>query len=166
MRINYPPADSNGVVNYKNANPVKIYWTLPDYLYVNKQDRVRAVLWDHNTQEWSDQYVDNLEFDHKTKQMTVSVLTIAPMAYYVPKNIDFPYKHFKIRCKSDEVAILDVQTRRMNMRFEITSGYVYLRDRTEPELQHLVDEPFEPSDLLFELQRCGINLLPEDEDAA
>jgi len=88
------------------------------------------------------------------------------MAYQVPKNIDFPYKNFKIRCISDEIAILDVQTRRMNLRFEITSGYVYLRDRKEPELQHFVDEPFEPSDLLFELQRCGINLLPEDEDAA
>lgn len=34
-----------------------------------------------------------------------------------------------------------------------------------PELSHLVDKEFHPGILLLELSKCGIHLLPQDEDA-
>jgi len=34
-----------------------------------------------------------------------------------------------------------------------------------PELQHLNNVEFQPGFLLLELQKCGINLMPRDEDA-
>jgi len=34
-----------------------------------------------------------------------------------------------------------------------------------PELKHLNNKDFHPGFLLLELKKCGINLLPRDEDA-
>ena len=53
----------------------------------------------------------------------------------------------------------------MSLRFEVTAGKVFLRDKTEPELAHLVDKPLDPTELLYQLRKSGINLQPSDEDA-
>jgi len=53
----------------------------------------------------------------------------------------------------------------MGLRFEVTAGKVFLRNKTEPELEHIVDKPFDPTELLYLLRKSGINLLPVDEDA-
>ena len=36
----------------------------------------------------------------------------------------------------------------------------------QPQLQHLLNKAFHPSILLMELSKCGIHMIPEDEDAA
>lgn len=64
-----------------------------------------------------------------------------------------------------ESIIVDIVGRRMSLRFEITSGKVFLRDRNEPELAHLVNKPMEPAELLLKLQKSGINFLPCNDDA-
>ena len=70
-----------------------------------------------------------------------------------------------MRCVGPEKAILDVKTKRIEIRFEITSGGVYLRGREEPEFKHIVDKLLSPGVLLKELYNCGVNLLPVVEDA-
>jgi len=40
-----------------------------------------------------------------------------------------------------------------------------LIDNKIPELNHLADHQFEPGYLLEELSKCGIHLIPRDEDA-
>jgi cancer susceptibility candidate protein 1 len=162
----YPMPNANGVVDYSNTNPVRIYWVLPSYLYVNERDTIKAVLWDKEKCQWSNEHVDDVRYNWETKALTASVLELAPLALYMPRNVDYPYKSWKVRCVDNDMAILDVVGRRLNLTFEVTPGFVVLRNRTEPELAHIVDKPFEPSNLLFEMRRCGINLLPEDEDAA
>lgn len=56
-------------------------------------------------------------------------------------------------------------TKRTNITFEIGAGYAKLVDREDAELKHLVGKEFAPGFLLLELQKCGINLLPINEDA-
>ena len=152
------------MINYQNATPVRIFWHLPSYQYVRTTDTIKVVLWDKREQKWSTEHVDDASLDFENRILNVAVVELAPLAYIQPKNTDFPYQSWKIRCTGDECAILDIEGKRLSLRFEITPGYVYLRNRDEPCLAHIVDKAWLPSDLLYELQKCGINLLPTDED--
>lgn len=45
-KINYPPFDINGQLNFQNAQPVKIIYGLPNYVYIHPTDPIRIALWD------------------------------------------------------------------------------------------------------------------------
>ena len=175
----YPAPDANGVVSYQAAYPMRIYYTLPPYLYIGVSDKIKVVLWDKTQNCWNTERIEELKFDFDSKMLTVSTQEVAPQAFCQERAIDFPYKSWKIRRISNQLKyqpnptvdqkydsiILDLECKRMSLRFEITYAKVYLRNKTEPELKHIVDKPFDPSDILYELHKSGINLLPCDEDA-
>ena len=51
------------------------------------------------------------------------------------------------------------------MNIEIHPLFVKLVQMDEDELQHLVNKEMHPGILLMELSKCGIHMLPDDEDA-
>lgn len=51
------------------------------------------------------------------------------------------------------------------MNIEISPLCVKLVEMDQPELKHLVGKEMHAGILLFELTKCGIHLMPEDEDA-
>ena len=51
------------------------------------------------------------------------------------------------------------------MKFEIGSGFVKLKKMIDREFAHLYEKEYEPAQLLYELYRCGVNLMPVDHDA-
>lgn len=61
--------------------------------------------------------------------------------------------------------MLDLWTKRLKLVFEIGPLYLKLVRCEEPELQHLCDKEFSPGYLLLELSKCGIHMMPRDEDA-
>lgn len=61
--------------------------------------------------------------------------------------------------------ILDIETKRMTLVFEIGGDYVKMLEPDVPELKHIVGEEMAPGTLLHELQRSGIHLMPVPEDA-
>lgn len=73
---------------------------------------------------------------------------LAPMAYLQDRCTDYPYTSWKLRCIEDEKAILDIEGKRMNITFEIGSGYCMLIERDEEELKHLIGKKMEPGVLL------------------
>ena len=80
---------------------------------------------------------------------------------------DFPYQSWKLRCIDDSTALLDLETKRLMMCFEITPLQLKLVKCDEPALAHLNDKDgLTPGYLLQELSKCGIMLMPRDEDAA
>ena len=70
-----------------------------------------------------------------------------------------------MRCIDPDTALLDLHTKRMKLIFEIGAVYVKLVECSIPELSHLVDKEFTPGFLLKELSKCGVHLMPKDEDA-
>ena len=61
--------------------------------------------------------------------------------------------------------MLDLKTKRLNLVFEISPLQLKLVKCQEPALAHLVDqEGMSPGYLLQELAKCGIHLMPRDED--
>lgn len=179
QKNNYPVPDSTGVINYQSITPVKVHYTLPKYVYIGVNDKIKVALWDETKEEWATEHIEDVKIDYDKKTLTISTLELAPMAFVQERAIDFPYKSWKIRRTSTESTfqprpdnpakydsiIVDIEGKRMPLRFEVTAGKVFLRLKTEPELAHVVDKPFEPTELLYLLRKAGINLLPVDEDA-
>jgi hypothetical protein len=60
---------------------------------------------------------------------------------------------------------MDIETKRITLSFEIGAGYARLIERNDSELKDIVNVKFSPGRLLLELSKCGIHLLPVDEDA-
>ena len=54
-------------------------------------------------------------------------ILLAPLAFICSRCLDYPYNGWHIRCVAPEKAILDIRTRRIDIRFEIVKGFVYLR---------------------------------------
>jgi len=92
-------------------------------------------------------------------------MKLAPMAFLQSRCSDYPYKKWKLRCIANDKAILDIETKRLTLSFEISSMYVKLIERTDSELKDLTDVELSPGFLLLELSKCGIHLMPVDEDA-
>lgn len=63
--------------------------------------------------------------------------------------------------------MLTIKTRRqIELFIEINSLSVRLIECSFKELSHIVNKEFSAGMLLKELSKCGIHLLPEDDDAA
>ena len=86
------------------------------------------------------------------------------MALLLPRCTEYPYKSWKLRCVDEEKAIMDIETKRLSLSFEIGPNYAMLIERKEPEFAHLINKQFSPGYLLIELARCGVLLMPKDDD--
>ena len=79
---------------------------------------------------------------------------------------DFPYRSWKFRCIDNDVALLDLETKRLNLVFEVSPLQLKLIDCDEPALAHLSGKDgFSPGYLLQEMAKCGLLLMPRNEDA-
>jgi len=163
-KIQYPSPDSTGPLSYQHASPVKVLYTLPSYVYLTPNDTLRVAAWDPKN-GWTPDNIDEIKYDFEKKLLTFSSLRLAPLALVQDRCTDYPYASWELRCVEEQKAILDIKGKRQNLRFEIGPSYVMLKNRTEPELSHIVNKKFAPGVLLKELYRCGINLLPVDQDA-
>ena len=106
-----------------------------------------------------------MTYDHNKKEISFKTYTLKPHAFLTTRCLDYPYNGWHLRCVAPEKAILDIKTKRIDIRFEIHAGCVYLRGREEPEFKHITDKKLTPGKLLKELYNCGVNLLPVVEDA-
>lgn len=88
------------------------------------------------------------------------------MAMLQSRCTDYPYQSWKLRCIDNDVALLDLETKRLKLVFEISPLQLKLVNCDEESLAHLNDKDgFTPGYLLQELAKCGILLMPRNEDA-
>jgi len=159
--IPYP--DPNAAVQ---TEAVACVYELPSYVFITDNDENKLGVWDDATDEWSTDYIEDLEYKKKERQLNFNTRKFAPIAYLQSKITDFPYDSWYIRCVKDKVALLSIVTKRININIEIHSLFVKLVDMEQPEFAHIVNKELHPGMLLMELKKCGIHMLPEDADAA
>lgn len=147
------------------TDPISITYNLPDYVYTTENDDVKVAVWDEKEQVWQTELIDDILYDRTARKLEFTTRKLAQMAYLQSRCTDYPYKKWKLRCVENEKAILDIETKRLNLTFEIGPDYLMLIEKTDPEFRELVNKPLEPGYLLMELSKCGIHLLPVDEDA-
>ena len=90
-------------------------------------------------------------------------IRLAPMALLMTRSTDFPYEEWFLRATANNKARLDVKGKRLNFPFFIEDNKVML-DLEIPEFSHMNRVACKPNEILFELQRCGILIMPEDRD--
>lgn len=124
-------------------------------------------VWDSAKSEWSTDYIafGKEESKKDNRQILFTTTKFAPMAMLQSRCMDYPYQNWKLRCTAEDLAVLDLYTKRIMLRFEISPLTIKLVDCDIPELKHLNGVSHHPGYLLLELQKCGINLMPRDEDA-
>lgn len=152
------PNETSGV----NATPVKTTFVLPPYVYVHEEDVIRVGYWDEG--KWTTDSIDNLKYEPETRTLSFATPKIAPLAFLQDRAVDYPYQGWSLRSVASNEAIFDLEGKRLSLKFKIGAGYVELLNRDEPELAHLKGVRVAPGVLLQRLARCGINLMPDDED--
>lgn len=155
-------------------DPIQIQFMLPEYVFVAESDDIRVGVWDEKSRSWSTAEIDDLQLDKTSRKLEFTTKKLAQMAFLQSRCTDYPYKRWKLRCVENQKAILDIETRRgLPLTFEIGEEYLKLLVEPEaegspevfPELRHLKNKEFLPGYLLLELSKCGIHLLPRNEDA-
>jgi hypothetical protein len=137
---------------------------LPEYVFVGEEDSLKVALWDTKTNEWTVEGIEEVKLDESKLHLEFRTTRLAPLAFVIDRCVDCPYTSWYMRCTAIDKAILDLVTKRKCFTFEITPGKVRLIDTANPVLAHIVAKPFPPGLLLFELLKCGINLMPHDKD--
>jgi len=140
------------------------------------------------TGHWSTEHISEVSFDENTRKVSFYTLRLGYFSVTQPKSLEFPYSYWIMRPKfpGGEVE-LQIKTTRYEALFRINNDGVTMMGPALPELMGSIlfegDAPPLPEDseeemaervrrvyhdpvkLLLELRACGINLLPEDEDA-
>jgi len=152
--------------NSQSGESMNLQYTLPQSVWISENPEIRVALWDEATESFSSEQIDKLMFDKQARTLTFHTVKLAPFAFLQTRITDYPYKSWDLRCVENDVAMVTVETQRTTFTFEVGVNYACLINRDDPELQHIVGNKWEPGYLLLELQKCGINLLPIDDDAA
>lgn len=148
----------------QQTDSISIKFTIPNYVYIDEsRENIEVGWWDEENKVW--QLEENEMKINKTSHLVIFQTTrLAPFAYLQSRCTDYPYESWKLRCIAPDVAIFDIQGKRINLTFEIGEDYVMLIEKDEPELKHLVNQKMSPGMVLKNLSRCGIHLLPDDRD--
>ena len=158
--IPYPDPTSTA-----QTDDVKATYKLAEYVFTTEKDEIHIGVWDEELNKWSMDYISDLQFDRQKRELEFSTRKFGPFAYLQLKTTDFPYDSWYIRCIGENRALLSILTKRIQIRIEIHPLFVKIVENEHPELQFLVDKEMHPGMLLMELSKCGIHMLPDDEDA-
>lgn len=147
---------------------VEIKFTLPETIYMSEDTaEVKIAIWDQNQEQWTHEHTGEVAaFNFAERRILFTTLKFAPMAMLQSRCTDYPYQSWKLRCIENTTALLDLQTKRLNLCFEISPLQLKLIKCDEPSLAHISNKDgFTPGYLLEELAKCGILLMPRNEDA-
>lgn len=151
--------------NNQNVDAISVKFTIPSYVFIDEsRENIEVGWWDADNQVWQLDDFNDMKINKTTHQVSFQTARLAPFAYLQSRCTDYPYESWKLRCIEPEVALLDVQGKRISLTFEIGADYVQLIERDDAELKHIVNVKMSPGMVLRHLSRCGIHLLPDDRD--
>jgi hypothetical protein len=149
---------------------VDLRFKLPDTVYMSEEtEDIKMSVWDAERAGWFTEYIvqNKKLYNHQERTIRFPTRKFAPIAMLQSRITDFPYQSWKLRCTEETRALLDLETKRLRLCLEITPIEMKLIDCDEPALAHLTNkEGLNPGYLLQELTKCGILMMPRDEDAA
>ncbi len=160
---------NDGQIQKGSANLIRINYKLPSNIYIGDISKKQMGIWVKEKKQW---VVDSEYIEKETINfldgglLEFQTYRLAPTCYMQSRFVDYPYRSWKIRSVSEnDCALIDIETKRLLLKFEVGPGFVKLRKGIEKELAHLYGKEMEPTNLLYEFYKSGINLLPIDEDA-
>jgi len=148
-------------------SPVECVFHLGESIYTAPDlQTVKMAVWDEDKKCWSTDLIGGAQnFVKESRTINFTTTKFAPIAMLQNRCADYPYVDWKLRCIDTDIALLDLTTKRMKLVFEMGPRYLKLVECEAKELEHLMNKELAPGFLLQELSKCGVHLMPRDEDA-
>ena len=130
---------------------VEIKFLLPETIYMSEDTaEVKIAIWDAAQEQWSHEHTGEVAaFNFAERLIKFTTLKFAPMAMLQSRCTDYPYQSWKLRCIDQDVALLDLETKRLKLQFQISALELKLVNCDEEALAHLNDKSgFTPGYLL------------------
>ena len=170
-KVIYPDPSNPG----QQIEPHTVSYTVPDTVLILDPKEIKVGWWDEENRRWRKNDDMEIKDSFENRVIEIKVSRYSPFAILQSRVTFYPYNGWKLRMvekpaneatgeQAEKVIILDVETRVMNIVFEIGYDYVMLIEREEPELAHLVNRKLPPGYLLHLLSKAGVHLLPVNED--
>lgn len=148
-----------------SAQAVKVKYTLPDHVIVHGEVP-RVAFWDAEAKEWSQERIAEVSYNRETRLVGFHTVELAGFSIIQERHIDFPYASWSLHPIGDDATVLTLVTPRFAVEIKIQNKHCCLIGPTDVhELDSLFHKPMSPAQLLEALKRCGINLMPVDDDA-
>jgi hypothetical protein len=74
--IHYPDPSSTVQVE-----PVQCVYKLPSYVFITDNDENKVGVWDEKTQTWCTDYIEDLKYHKKERELVFDTRKFAPIAY-------------------------------------------------------------------------------------
>ncbi|KAL4467947.1 hypothetical protein ABPG72_022861 [Tetrahymena utriculariae] len=165
VQLYYPDRtiDSRDPSIFKNFVPLKISFQVPKYIIL--AETLQIGHWDENL-GWQTDQVQDIKFNEDLRQISFSSNKFVPFSLVQSRCEDYPYRQWHIRSVSPDKAKIDLVTKRFAFKFMLSKNQIELIDVN----QHILLEKMKgvklsPSHFLQELRKCGVNLMPQSNDA-
>lgn len=147
---------------------------IPSYVYIKDiVNQLKVGKFNEETGKWNFDGFESLKLQEETRRLSFYIEELSTFAILIERKLSFPYKSWYLRCISPNTAILDLETPRIKLTFEIGvkqlynreyTGYVKLIKNTEPEFGHIINKEMKYDEIILELRNCGILINPLEED--
>ncbi|EAR82087.2 cancer susceptibility protein, putative (macronuclear) [Tetrahymena thermophila SB210] len=165
VQLFYPDKtiDSRDPSIFKNFVPVKISFQVPKYIIL--AETLQIGLWDENL-GWQTDQVQDIKFNEELRQISFSSNKFVPFSLVQSRCEDYPYRQWHIRSISPDKARIDLVTKRFAFKFLLSKNQIELIDVNQHFLlEKMKGVKLSPSHFLQELRKCGVNLMPQSNDA-
>ncbi len=178
-----------------SAAPLRLKFSMPPHIFLPDQREPLFGFWDGNAERgrgaWKQDGMSILGWDAKTRQVSLSLPTIKPLALIQPRALDFPYRAWNViplrdeeleddaaaagSSRDEEVDPIAVASRPYACRLEVLGSRFPVSFDVHGLVarlagpRHKALESFRawtnPGQLLSALSEVGVRVQPTDEDA-
>lgn len=106
----------------------------------------------------------DITYDKSSRAFHLSMTKPGFYAAIAPRNLDFPFTDWSIYPTSSKEIVYSLNTKRFKILISICEEGCMLLESQVPELQTICNMRRKPSDLLYQLRRRGIHLMPSFDD--
>ena len=147
---------------------------IPPHVYIKDiVNHIKVGKYNEETHKWSFEGFESLKLQEETRRLSFYIDELSTFGILIERKLCFPYKSWYLRCINPTTAILDLETPRIKLIFELGvrqlpnreyMGYVKLIKNSESEFAHIVNKEYKYDEIILELRNCGILINPFDED--
>ncbi|EFJ06415.1 hypothetical protein SELMODRAFT_430700 [Selaginella moellendorffii] len=143
--------------------PIIVAYTLPEFV-IHFDPVPKVGCWFAEEQCWKFENITDVVYEPETRKLTFHTIIIRPHAMLQNRVRQFPHTKWSINPISESEAFLTLHAASLMLKFEVGDGWCKLVEPHFPECKHLYDQKLAPRVLLKRLSKCGIHLLPDEDD--
>jgi hypothetical protein len=152
----------------------KCFIKIPDDIMID--DDVAINFWDEEKKEWTDEGIQDYLYSEPTRMCQFSITSLGTLALVKSRATAFPYKSWTLNVAMsynspeekalvfEKQAVFTIHAGSYTVKINIKGNKVSLAEAFDISVTQLVDQYMSVGQLLSQLQKRGLNILPADVD--